>query len=467
MNLSAKDLSSIPHVEFRNAGDLKGRKITGVSTDTRTTTDGDLFVAIRGEHFDGHVFLAKAFEQGAVAAVVDQHGDYSAASGHPLLVVSDTRKALGGIAHAYRMKFKIPIVAIAGSNGKTTTKEMTARVLSTRYRVLSTKGNHNNDIGVPETLFQLTSRHQAAVVEIGTNHPGELGYLCSILEPTHGLITNIGSEHLEYFGSVDGVAKEEGELFRRIAKKKGGLVFVNADDRRIGALARRNTKKRTFGFRARTADVRGRIAGTDAVGRKMLSVRNAKSARETTIALTVPGEHTANNALAAVAIGLAFNVPPKEITKALESFSPPGARMNVIEQGSVVIIDDTYNANPESMIAAVKLLHESSVRGKKIAVLADMLELGKHAEREHRNVGKAIAETRIDHLLTFGPMAKFIREGSGLSTAIHFEQKNVMAEFLAELVSSGDIVLVKGSRGMRMEDIVTFLRERVETGAFA
>lgn len=465
MNLSARDLSMIPHVEFRNRQVLGRRRCSGVSTDSRTTAEGDLFVALSGERFDGHAFLSTVFERGAFAAVVDRRGDISTVQGFPLIVVEDTVRALGELAHLYRKKFDVPVLAIGGSNGKTTTKEMIAAVLGAKYRVLSTEGNHNNHIGVPQTVFRLNARHELAVVEIGTNHPGEIANLCWILQPTHGLITNIGREHLEFFRTVDGVADEEGRLFENVSTVRGGMAIVNADDERVVLRSRGVKKVWSYGFSARRVDVKGHMLGTDAEGRVRMSFRTHGAKKETMVRLGIPGEHTALNALAAAATGVVFHVPAAKIRDVLESFTAPTQRMEVSDLGGVTILNDAYNANPDSVLAAVRTLESISGEGKRIVVLGDMLELGDSAEEEHRRVGKDIARMHYDYLLSFGPMMKYLHEESDSSRSTHFEQKNMLAEYLAELLAPGDLVLVKGSRGMRMEDVITFLRERVPAHA--
>ena len=265
MKLSPTELLQIAHDELRNVGKLKGETVIGISTDSRTIKEGELFVAIRGSNFDGHKFLAEAFANGAVAAVVDREGAIEPVKTMPLLVVHDTTKALGDLARYYRLKFDIPVIAIGGSNGKTTTKEMIASVLRRRYEVLSTEGNLNNQIGVPHTLFRLERKHELAVIEIGTNHPGEIAYLCSVIEPTHGLITNIGREHLEFFRTLRGVAKEEGALFEALARRNDAVAFVNVDDPLLRQRARNLRKKVTYGCTS-TASIRGKIGDADASG---------------------------------------------------------------------------------------------------------------------------------------------------------------------------------------------------------
>ena len=460
MKLTASDLAQVTHSVFRNRAGLEGKPITGVSTDSRKVRPGDLFVAIKGEQFDGGAFLRDAFGRGAVAAIVTEASAAPGTEDWPLLLVGDTLRALGELALLYRRKFTIPVLAIAGSNGKTTTKEMTAKVLGMRYRVLSTEGNLNNHIGVPQTLFRLEKRHEIAVVEAGTNHPGELAYLCSILEPTHGLITGIGREHLEFFRTLRGVAKEEGALFDHLAGRQGSMAVVNADERRLTARARRVRRRFTYGMTARGVDVRGTVLRVDDRGCASLRCLRRNGTRGITVQLGIPGLHHASNALAAAAVGYLFGVSSQKIRQALEDFRPVGKRMEVKDLDGVTVFDDSYNANPDSTIAALRTLAAAHVAGKRVAVLGDMLELGAAAAREHARVGREASRLRIDYLLTFGSASKNTHEAAGKSFAVHYDQKNILAEYLAELVAPGDAILVKGSRGMKMEDIVTFLAER-------
>lgn len=463
MNLTTKELDMLTHIEFRNRHLLKGKKITGLSTDSRKICGGDLFIALKGTTFDGHTFVAGAFGKGAVAAIVDTSFAPGSLSEKPLLVVEDTTRSLGELAHLHRMKFKIPLIAIGGSNGKTTTKDMVSSVLAASYNVLSTEGNLNNHIGVPQMLLRLQKRHDIAVIEIGTNHPGEIEYLCHLLAPTHGLITNIGKEHLEFFKSMDGVAEEEGKLFEYLRKREKSVSFVNADDQLVRSKAKGMRHQVSYGMYAKRVDIGGTITGLDKKGQTSFEYKRRKPATRDTIRLRIPGEHNAINALAAVAVGLTFKVSTRHTRKALESFSPTAKRMRVLDYEGVIIYDDTYNANPDSMISALRTLSSADVTGKKIAVLGDMLELGEWGVEEHARVGREATRLGIDYVLTYGELARSIHEAAHVECALHYEQKNVLAEYLSELIAPGDAVLVKGSRGMKMEDIVTFLEERLRS----
>ncbi len=455
-----RDLEKIPHREFLQREILAHRAATGVSTDSRSTRSGDLFVALRGPTYDGHRFTGQAFAAGAVAAVVDEEFDVSQVSGKPLLRVTDTTLALGAVARVYRDRFSIPFLAVGGSNGKTTTKEMIAGVLREKYNVLSTEGNLNNQIGVPMTLFRLSRKHEVAVIEIGTNHPGEIALLCEILRPTHGVITNIGREHLEFFGSVDGVAEEEGTLFNALSGT-GGTALVGTDDPRVRAAARRVKRKVTYGFRSRAASVRGRGVTLDGDGRASFEFHSGPTKRWYRVCLAIPGKHNAMNALSAAAAGVAFHVPSLRISRALESCRSVSRRMETVSVGGVTVLNDTYNANPDSALAALETLASLRGPGKRVAVLADMKELGPAGASVHAALGRKASSLGISHLLTFGDLAGHIRAASGMPGARHFTEKLKLAEYLAGILAPGDAVLVKGSRGMHMEEVVTYLKERV------
>ena len=463
MKLSGPEIRRIPSVEA--VGFDAGRfAVTGVSTDSRTIVKGDLFIALRGGQFDGHDFVTRATSAGAGAVVVDRrwaesNGAMFVSIHIPRLVVEDTTEALGRLANLYRRQFILPVIAVGGSNGKTTTKEMIRAVLAQKYQVLATEGNLNNQIGVPLTVFRLEKSHEVAVIEVGTNHPGEIAALCSILEPTHGLITNIGREHLEFFGSLDGVADAETELFDHLAAN-GGTAFVAADDAAIVARARKVRKRVAYGMAARLAAVRGRIRSVDDQGRTTLDVR-PHGRKPFTLGLTIPGTHNAQNALAACAVGLTLRVPTAAIQKALAGFVAASKRMQMESIHGVTVLNDTYNANPDSVLAALTTLAALRIRGRKFAVLADMLELGPDAAVMHRAVGQAVRRSGVDTLLTFGPLSRQTHEAADVEQKTHYDQKTALAEDLVGLLSPGDAVLVKGSRGMKMEEVVALLEERL------
>jgi UDP-N-acetylmuramoyl-tripeptide--D-alanyl-D-alanine ligase len=459
MKITVDDLLRVEHVEALRFDHLGRKPFSGVSLDSRSIRGGEVFFAIAGEKVDGHLFVEEAFRKGASCAVVEERAlPPEERRLQPLLIVRSTTRALGRLANLWRKKFDIPCLAVAGSNGKTTTKELIASVLKTRYRVLATPGNQNNHIGVPQTLFQLGRRHEVAVIEIGTNHFGELAYLCEILEPTHGLITNIGREHLEFFGDLEGVAKAEGELFESLSR--GGIGFVNMDDRRVVKLAGMLKKKVGYGFAAPRPLVRGKLGALDTKGRAEFSVAQRARGRFT-VRMGIPGTQAALNGLAAAAAGLAFGVPPLDIGRALSRAKAVERRMEIFTVGGVTIMNDTYNANPDSVLSSLETLRAMPCRGRKIVILADMLELGSSSAAEHKKIGEALARMKFEYVLTFGGMAQHISQHAEGTIVVHYDEKNMLSEYAAELLSGGDIILVKGSRGMRMEDVVTFLRERL------
>jgi len=459
MNLTITDILGIDHVAAFNIDTITYKNFKGISTDSRLVQPGELFFAIRGEKLDGHSFVKNAFDSGAACSIVDQNFDRTTYLDQPIVVVKDTVVALGQLARIYRGKFDIPFIAIAGSNGKTTTKEIVSRVLKTQYKVLSTKYNYNNQIGVPLTLFRLRNSHEIAVIEIGTNHFGELKYLCDILQPTHGLITNIGREHLEFFINLDGVEQAEGELFQWL--NNTGFGFVNIDDARIIKLAKKLKNKLTYGFSKPSATVRGKFIEFDkkCCAKFLVKIKNKK---EFKIQLSVPGKQAMMNSLAAVAVGVEFGINKIKIKKAIETFKSIDKRMEVINIGKITILNDTYNANPDSMISALDTLSEMKCSGNKIIIMADMLELGESAEKEHKNIGEEISKRGFEYLLTYGELTKFTHDSANIKVKIHYDQKNILAEYAAELAAEGDIILVKGSRGMKMEDVVMFLIERLK-----
>lgn len=459
----------IPDARLSGNSAAARRKVGGFSTDSRSLTTGEAFIALSGENFDGHDFLDRAAGRGASVAVVSERwleSQRSPAPSLPLIVVDDTLVAYGMIARAHRERFSYPVIAVAGSNGKTMTKELVADLLATRGPVLRTEGNLNNLIGVPAMMLRMSGEHRAAVIEIGTNTPGEIAQLCQILRPTHGLITNIGREHLELLGSLDGVAAEEGALFEYL-DATGGIGFVNLDDRYIARMGKRLARKVTYGKTIR-ADLVGRAGALDRSGSPRLTITDRRNERSIDLQLHTPGKHTATNALAAAAVALTLRIAPKSITRALEAFRPKiytsgYARLAAMTAANgATVLNDTYNANPDSVEVALATLAAIKPKrgGRRIAVLGDMFELGKSAPIEHRKIGEEIARIgTIDLVFFHGDGMRrahrilSAREESRTESR-HFSSKEKLGVTLAKLLSPEDVVLVKGSRGMRMEEIV-------------
>ncbi|MEO5928426.1 MAG: UDP-N-acetylmuramoyl-tripeptide--D-alanyl-D-alanine ligase [Candidatus Kapaibacterium sp.] len=466
-------LGIISHLRFTGRGSVARRAIRGFSTDSRSLKKGEAFIALRGENFDGHRFLDAVAARGASVAIVAAEwleSNGAITSPLPLVVVDDPLATYGEIATAHRAGFGYPVIAVAGSNGKTTTKELIAALLGTKYQVLKTEGNLNNLIGVPAMMLRMTKEQTAAVIEIGTNMPGEIEKLCAILRPTHGIITNIGREHLELLGSVEGVAREEGSLFEYLSAS-GGTAFVNLDDRHIAGMGRKLPKRVTYGARGEIAVRRGGLDRSGAPAIEIIDRRKEKH-RSIAVQLRTPGSHTAVNALAASAVAVALRVPLRDIKRTLENFEPPVygggyARLATMSAANGArVLNDTYNANPDSTLAALATLAamKPGRKGRRIVVLADMRELGESSAEEHERIGLEIVRMgrKIDLALFHGDeMLRAHRAigtaGTGATASSFYELKEDLAGALVAMVTPEDIVLVKGSRGMRMEDVVRAL----------
>jgi UDP-N-acetylmuramoyl-tripeptide--D-alanyl-D-alanine ligase len=437
----------------------------GVSTDSRTVAEGDLFIALRGPRFDGHHYALEALGKKAEGVLIeeDKVGDFrwNGNRSKAVIAVKDTLSALGDIARDWRRKQGIPVVALTGSNGKTTTKEMIAACLETAFPVLKTKGNLNNLIGVPLTLLTLTEKERVVVLEMGMNVPGEIRRLTEIAEPDVGLITNIQMVHLEGLGSLERLKEEKGELFRKM--RRDGTILVNQDDPRVIDLATHYPgQKITFGM-TQAADVMAKEIRLKGVEGTSFTLILEGDARE--IHLPLLGRHFVPNALSAVAIACLFGVDVKQIKGALENFKPFPMRMEVVPlQGGTTLINDAYNANPYSTALALETLAEAKGKGRAIAVLGDMLELGSFTKDAHEQIGKKVRELSIDFLLALGEEASTvvqsaIRHGFPMKSARTVENHSEAISLLREMIQDGDWILVKGSRRMAMEKIVEGLAE--------
>jgi len=444
------------------AAGLARARIRRVHADSRSVRKGDLFVALPGERFDAHEFVPAAVAAGAVAVIV--RADYApppAVAGALLFGVADPLRAYQQLAAAHRERFTLPVVAVTGSNGKTTTKEMVASVLAARWRTLKTEGNLNNRIGVAQTLFRLNGRHEAAVIEMGVDDMGQTTRLCEIVRPTLGLITNIGPDHLEFFKTMDRSAESKAELLAELPAD--GAAILNADDGYF-ALFRKRARGRvvSFGLTARAQVRAERIEPYGRDGTQFRLVLPGRSRRLLT-RIRVPGEHNVTNALAAAAVGVALDVPGTAIVAGLAKFRPAAMRSQIEVRHGVRIIVDCYNANPASTRAAVRLLAESKTAGRRIAVLGDMLELGPTTAQLHAEVGAYVAEQGIDTLIASGPLARNLAQGArgaGMAAVQEAADAPAAATQLLATVRPGDVVLVKGSRGMRLERVVQALRDR-------
>jgi len=425
-----------------NGSDAPFRK---VSTDTRTLEQGDLFIALKGDNFDGHDHLQQAMDNGAVGAVVSKAADLTL----PQLQVEDTRLALGQLAGARRKAFGGKLVALTGSNGKTTVKELIAAILSCQGKVLSTQGNFNNDIGLPLTLLRLENDEQFAVIEMGANHHGEIKYLTGITQPDVALITNAGAAHLEGFGDVKGVSRAKGEIFSGL--KKNGTAIVNLDDEYADywLSITEDFKQITFAIHTQKAD----ICALDVQANNSSQVFMLQTPdQQCEIKLPLPGLHNIANAVAAAAVAYALDIDIAEIRDALEGFSPVKGRLNfLVGKNGATVIDDTYNANEDSVKAAIDVLAQKN--GTKIFVFGDLFEVGEESEAIHKAIGVYAKEKGIDQLFAVGEMSRNAVQVFG-DNASHFASKQDLIKSVTGGLNQGVNVLVKGSRGMRMEEIV-------------
>ena len=431
--------------------------VSKVSTDSRTVKPGELFVPLRGENFDGHEFVAAAARAGAAGAIVDLAWKGKVPKNFALLRAKDTLVAYQNLAANYRKSLPLKVLAITGSNGKTSTKDFVAAVLGRRYRVTKTEGNFNNHVGLPRTILEATSQDEVGVWEIGMNHPGEIAALAKIAAPDAGIITNIGVAHIEFMGSREAIAAEKGALAEAIGPD--GTVILNADDPFTAKIAER-THARVI--------LAGTTSGAVCVGEITQSANGSEftileGAHRCRAKLPVPGLHMVQNALLAVAAGRAFGLSLEECAAGLVTAPLTKARLQIKEIQGVQFIDDSYNANPDSMKAALQTLVELDADGKRIAVLGEMGELGGESEQGHREVGETAATLGVDHLIAIGEMGEMIAqaaEKAGLEKTVAVRSTTEAAELLGEIAEPGDLVLIKGSRLARTERVIEEFSKR-------
>jgi UDP-N-acetylmuramoyl-tripeptide--D-alanyl-D-alanine ligase len=425
--------------------------IEKISTDSRTIKRGELFVALRGENFNGHNFIESVAKTGAAGAIVDLNWKGEILANFAVIRVEDTLRAYQNLAANYRKSLSLKVLAITGSNGKTSTKDFAAAVLAHRFRVTKTQGNFNNHVGLPRTMLEATSQDEVAVWEIGMNHPGEVAMLAKLAAPDAAIITNIGVAHIEFMGSREAIAAEKGALAQAVAPD--GTVILNADDP--------FSKKIAVGTRAKVVfagTTKGTIRASEitqsATGTDFTILEGAHRCRAQ---LPVPGLHMVQNALLAVAAGRMFGLSLEDCAAGLAAAPLTKARLQIKRIRGVQFIDDSYNANPESMKAALHTLVELDADGKRIAVLGEMRELGEESARGHREVGETAAELGVDQLIAIGDMAAVIAEAArnaGLQNTSIARSTSEAAELLGEIAASGDLVLVKGSRAARTERVI-------------
>jgi UDP-N-acetylmuramoyl-tripeptide--D-alanyl-D-alanine ligase len=427
-------------------------------TDSRQARADDVFIALPGERFDGHVFLEEVTRKGVNVVVVQDGKAVPDLGDCAIVVVKDTRKALGELAAHYRKDFSLPIVAVGGSNGKTTTKELIASVLRQKLETLWSESSFNNDIGVPTTLLRLEEKHQVAVLEVGTNHPGELAPLVKMIGPKYGVITNIGREHLEFFGDLTGVAKEEGTLAELLPAD--GKLFIGGDSEWSARIAHRSCAPVV------------RVGNREANDWRALNVRLDKQGATFRVEapskefsgdyrINLLGRHQVQNALFAIALGGELGLGRLDIERGLAECRPPKMRLQLWEFNGVRVLDDAYNANADSTVAALQTLQDLPCKGRRVAVLGDMAELGAHSEAAHSEAGRRAAELGVDQLFAVGKMAPFTAKAAraaGLNRVLEFSEIEGAAAAVKSFVRPDDVLLLKASRAARLERVAEVLR---------
>lgn len=459
LDLKVSELLKVTGGKLKQGSRLK--KIKKISTDTRTLQRGDLFIALKGEKFDGHNFVKEAFKKGASGVVIQ--GKYQipkpkcqikTQKKKIVIIVDDTLKALQQIAKYHRRKFNLPVIAIAGSTGKTTAKEILSSLLREKFLVLKTPENYNNEIGIPLTLLNLEKDHQVVILEMAMRAKGEIRLLTEIAEPNLGLITNIGQSHRGRLGSIADIAQAKGELLKSMSKED--LVVLNKDDPWLRRISKKTKAKVIFyGIKNEAEVMAGQIQNLKEAGWKF----NLKARGYPTSSLSLPllGEHNIYNALAALSIALSLGLNLSLIKKALSNLTAVPARLEMLKEKGVIVINDTYNSSPASLKSALLVLKEQIKGRRKIAVLGDMCELGEEAVRDHQEIGRVIAHLSLDLLLLVGDLAKFIAQGAKLNKKMEiflFQNNKQVISKLRDIVCPGDAILVKGSRVTKMEEVV-------------
>lgn len=428
-------------------------RFDNVSTDTRKIHKGDLFVALVGEKFDAHDFVETAIANGAGGIIVSRRIPVKDWQG-PVILVKNTLKALQQLASFNRENFNGIVIGVTGSNGKTTTKDMIASVLKTKYTTLKTEANFNNDIGLPQTLLKLDNSYGAVVLEMGMRGIGEIDLLASIARPDGAVITNVGETHLERLGTVENIAKAKGEILDHISSI--GFAVLNGDDERVRNEAKRSLGRTIFYGTQNNADIRA--YNIIPQGGKSIKFDVLTKHGEMTVNLSVAGKHNVLNALAAVGVGLEGGLTLEEIRDGLENLDMTSMRQEIIEGGKYTVINDTYNANPVSVKAALSVLADLGAGKRKVAILGDMYELGQRSLEGHREVGIEAAKLGIDIVVSVGQLAGEIAIGASMEEnppedTICFKNNGQLKERLEQIIRAGDVILVKGSRGMKMEEI--------------
>lgn len=448
MRIDLKDYKSInPIIKMVTGHDLFGQ-IKGVTTDSREAIDGDLYIALEGSVNDGHSYLEEVDALNVAAVLINKDKGSSNLKAQKI-EVTDTKKTLGDISKEWRRKFDIPVIGITGSNGKTSTKDLLYHVLKKKYNVHLTRGNYNTSIGLPLTMLEINDSHEISIVEMGANQVGDIEYLCALAKPTHGLITNVSSAHLEGFGNIDNIIKTKGALFEAL---KNGVSFVNYADDKVKN-AHKLGKKITYGLNE-ICDFPADIHH-DEDGSIILTIDSQE------IHTQSQNLSFAKNIIAVASIAITLGIKWNHFQERILSYQPPKGRCEVSKYDKITVIDDTYNSNLESCSAAIDYLKAFSGKGRKIVVLGDMLELGKASEEQHIALGYKCSSSNLDAIFTLGENAFFIKKSiTGIQKNHHFEVRQDLIDSLKLELKDNDTILFKGSRGMKMEKIIEGVFEK-------
>jgi UDP-N-acetylmuramoyl-tripeptide--D-alanyl-D-alanine ligase len=458
INLTLQDIFEIPTAVIYNPDVYKN--ITSVSIDSRNIKKQSLFIAIKGERFDGHNFIDQAVKNGASSLIIDQKylnliKDYDIT----VIAVKDTTKALGEIAKTWRRKLKAKIIGITGSNGKTTTKEIVSTLLAEKFKVNKTIANNNNHIGLPLTILSTNEKHNVLVAELGTNHFGEIPYTAPIAFPDFAVITNIGDSHLEFLKNRKGVLKEKSALFTETLNNKG-KIFINNDDPLLKDYGKKVKNKVTYAINSK-ADYKCKILSYDNYAQPKIEIKFKK--KNITVNLPISGEKNVSNYLAAFSIASELGVGQKKIQKATKKLKSFDKRLQIKKYKSSTLIDDTYNANPDSMKSSLSILTKTGSKKRKVAILGDMFELGKESISKHKELAKFTSSLMIDEIYSIGSKMKFFNNSlnNRIKTHKHFDDRKSLKNFLEKQDLSDSVILIKGSRGMKMEEFVSVIQARL------
>lgn len=454
INLKIENIFNIPTAVIYNPDMFKS--VYHVSIDSRNIKKNTLFIAIKGERFDGHDFIDEVVKKGTAAVLISEKNfkkikDFNI----PVITVKDTTIALGEVAKLWRSKLKAKIIGITGSAGKTTTKEILAALLSEKFKVNKTAANYNNHIGVPLTILSTNEKYNVLVAELGTNHFGEIKYTASVASPDLALITNIGDSHLEYLKNRKGVFAEKSALLKETINR-GGKVFINNDDKILREFGKTLKNKITFALNEK-ADYKASIKGYDKLARPQIEIKSKKN--DFTSTLPISGEKNVLNFTAAFAIASELGLTTSQIQKAVKKIKSYNKRLEIKNHKDFTLINDTYNANPDSMKSSLDILNRIESRKRKIAVLGDMFELGNESKSKHIDLASFINQTKVDEVYSIGKMMKLMNQKLNGKTKVHqhFNDRESLKKHLKRFDTKNSVVLVKGSRGMKMEEFVSII----------